>query len=259
MNIIARPMSLLQLDQQVDDLGADRDVERRDRLVADHQLRLQDHRPGDADALVLAAGQLVRVAVDQLGREPGRAASSPPPRPRARRATCRAGRPAAARRSKSPMVTRGSRLASGSWKTICRSLRASRMVSWSAWVMSRPSTVTAPAVAGIRFSTARDRVDLPQPLSPTTPRVSPWRISKLTPSTARSCCAWRRTEPVAHREPDLHVVALDHHRRVRRRRRAAPAARRGRRGRAAGSPPAGRGRRAVCGLAKRPAPSPSST
>ena len=46
------------------------------------------------------------------------------------------------------------------------------------------STVTAPAVEGIRLSTARDRVDLPQPLSPPTPSVSPLRISKLPPSTA---------------------------------------------------------------------------
>ncbi len=51
--------------------------------------------------------------------------------------------------------------------------------------MSRPSRVTAPAVAGIRFRTARARVDLPEPLSPTTPRVSPCRITKSTPSTAR--------------------------------------------------------------------------
>ena len=42
----------------------------------------------------------------------------------------------------SPMVMRGSRLAIGSWKTICRSRRAWRRDSLSAWVMSRPSTVT---------------------------------------------------------------------------------------------------------------------
>src|SRR4051812_18511503 len=32
----------------------------------------------------------------------------------------------------------------------------------------------------------RVTVDLPQPDSPTTPRVSPWRMSKDTPSTART-------------------------------------------------------------------------
>ena len=33
-------------------------------------------------------------------------------------------------------------------------------------------------------STVRPTVDLPQPLSPTSPSVSPGAISKLTPSTA---------------------------------------------------------------------------
>jgi hypothetical protein len=41
-----------------------------------------------------------------------------------------------------------------------------------------------PAVAGIRFSTARAKVDLPQPDSPTTPSVSPAWMSKEMPSTA---------------------------------------------------------------------------
>ena len=54
---------LPQLLEQVDDLGLDRDVERRDRLVADDEVRRRGERPGDADALALAAGELVRVAV----------------------------------------------------------------------------------------------------------------------------------------------------------------------------------------------------
>ena len=51
---------LLQVLEQVEDLGLDRDVERRDGLVGDDQLRVQGERPGDADALALAAGELVR-------------------------------------------------------------------------------------------------------------------------------------------------------------------------------------------------------
>ena len=54
--------------QQVDDLRLDRHVERGHRLVADDQLRLARERPGDADALALAAGELVRIAV-RVGRE----------------------------------------------------------------------------------------------------------------------------------------------------------------------------------------------
>ncbi len=46
---------LLQVLQQVDDLRLDRDVERRDRLVADDQFGLRRECPGDADALALTA------------------------------------------------------------------------------------------------------------------------------------------------------------------------------------------------------------
>ena len=60
---------LLQVFQQVDDLRLDRDVERGDRLVADDQLRRHRQRPGDADALALAAGELVRVAPHVVGAE----------------------------------------------------------------------------------------------------------------------------------------------------------------------------------------------
>ena len=60
----------LELAQQVEDLGLDRDVERGDRLVGDEQLGLERDRAGDADALALAAGELVRIAVVVLGVEP---------------------------------------------------------------------------------------------------------------------------------------------------------------------------------------------
>ena len=59
----------LQALEQVEDLRLHRDVERGDGLVADDQLRLERERARDADPLALAAGELVRVAVDVLGRE----------------------------------------------------------------------------------------------------------------------------------------------------------------------------------------------
>ena len=58
---------LLQVLQQIDDLGLDRHVERRDRLVADDQLGLDRERARDADALALAAGELVRIAAHVIG------------------------------------------------------------------------------------------------------------------------------------------------------------------------------------------------
>ena len=58
-----------QVHQQVDDLGLDRDVEGRDRLVADHEVGLQGQGAGDADALALAAAHLVRIAAGEAGRQ----------------------------------------------------------------------------------------------------------------------------------------------------------------------------------------------
>ena len=60
---------LLQLQQQVDDLRLHRDIERRDQLVGDQHLGLDRKRPRDADALALAAGKLVRVALGGIGRQ----------------------------------------------------------------------------------------------------------------------------------------------------------------------------------------------
>ena len=61
---------LLEVLEQVDHLGLDGDVERGDRLVGHDQLRLERERAGDADALALAAGELVRVAVVVLRVQP---------------------------------------------------------------------------------------------------------------------------------------------------------------------------------------------
>ena len=59
----------LELVEQRDHLRLDRDVEGGDRLVGDDELGLERQRAGDGDALALAAGELVRVALRVLGRE----------------------------------------------------------------------------------------------------------------------------------------------------------------------------------------------
>ncbi len=46
---------LAQVEHQREQLGADGDVEHRDWLVGDHERRPQHQRPGDDDALALAA------------------------------------------------------------------------------------------------------------------------------------------------------------------------------------------------------------
>ena len=63
---------LLQVLEQIDDLGLDRDVERGYGLVADDQLRLDRERARYADALALAARELVRVAAHVIGLQADR-------------------------------------------------------------------------------------------------------------------------------------------------------------------------------------------
>ena len=70
---IREPQFLLQLDQQIHHLRLNRHVERRDRLVRDDERRVQRERARDADALALAAAELVRIAIDRRGIEPDEA------------------------------------------------------------------------------------------------------------------------------------------------------------------------------------------
>ncbi len=63
---VAQPKPLLQRHQQVEHLRLDRHVQRRQRLVEHHHLRLQRQRARDADALALAARELVRLALQVL-------------------------------------------------------------------------------------------------------------------------------------------------------------------------------------------------
>jgi len=53
---VGQPVLVLQIHQEIDDLGLDRDVERRDRLVADDQLRAQGESAGDSDLILTSAG-----------------------------------------------------------------------------------------------------------------------------------------------------------------------------------------------------------
>ena len=73
----------LEVLQEVDDLGPDRDVQGGDRLVGDDELRLQGQRPGDADPLALAAAEGVGIAAAGVGRQADERAGGPT-RPRIR-------------------------------------------------------------------------------------------------------------------------------------------------------------------------------
>ena len=65
-----QPERALQIQQKVQHLRLHRDVQRRDGFVRDDEDRLDRQRPGDADALALTAGELVRVAVHCVRRQP---------------------------------------------------------------------------------------------------------------------------------------------------------------------------------------------
>jgi hypothetical protein len=58
---IGEAEALLQVLQQVHDLRLDRHVERRHRFVADDQVGIDRQRAGDADALALTSGELMRI------------------------------------------------------------------------------------------------------------------------------------------------------------------------------------------------------
>ena len=60
---------LLELLQQVQDLGTDGDVQCGDGLVSNDQLRLHDHGAGQADSLALTAGELVGITGQVLGQQ----------------------------------------------------------------------------------------------------------------------------------------------------------------------------------------------
>ena len=58
---------LLQVPHQIENLRLDGNVEGGNRLVEDDQVRLQGQGAGDADTLRLAAGEAVRIAVEEPG------------------------------------------------------------------------------------------------------------------------------------------------------------------------------------------------
>ena len=69
---------------------------------------------------------------------------------------------------------------------ICISLRSAFISRGCSFVISWPLKMTSPEVGSIRRRMQRPVVDLPQPDSPTTPRVLPFSMEKETSSTAWS-------------------------------------------------------------------------
>ena len=64
---VRQAVLVLQIFKHIDDLCLNGNIQRRDGLVADDKLRVHSQSAGDADALALAAGEFVRIAVGMLG------------------------------------------------------------------------------------------------------------------------------------------------------------------------------------------------
>ena len=133
MNSMRQAELPLQVLQQVDDLRLDRDVERGDRLVADDQVGLGGQSAGDADALALAAGELVRPAVDGVARQPHLVHQRAQRAPRVRRRICARPKLRIGSARMSRTRRRGLSDENGSWNTTCtraaqRPQRAGRQV-----------------------------------------------------------------------------------------------------------------------------------
>ena len=78
----------------------------------------------------------------------------------------------------------GSSEPNGSCQTNCMSRRAFSSARPCSLVSSMSRKTTEPDFGRGAWSTARARVDLPDPVSPTMPRVSPGMMSNDTPDTA---------------------------------------------------------------------------
>ena len=57
---------VLELEHQLEDLRPHAHVEHRDRLVGDEHVGAEDDRPGEHGALLLPAGEVGRVLVEEL-------------------------------------------------------------------------------------------------------------------------------------------------------------------------------------------------
>ncbi len=152
-------------------------VERRERVVEEVDLRLPDQRPGDGQPLPLAAGD-VGAALDDGGLQAVRAW------PRRRRGPARCRAPPTARRRWPPGCrTAGSsrrcrRRGSGRWGT---SPTRRQSTSGARSRTSTPSTSTCPPVASNRRGTRLTNVVFPAPVLPMTAVVRPRSASSEMP------------------------------------------------------------------------------
>ena len=177
MKTYVSPKSSCRSLSRLQDLRLHGNVERRDGLVAHDQLRVDRERARDADALALAAGELVREAVVVLGVETDDLEQLLHPR-----LDLLVGA--------EPVDLE--RLADDEADALARVQRRVRILEdhrhlapdraacsvRESFVMSRPSNQIRPSVVSSSRMMQRASVDFPHPDSPTIPSVSPGLMLK---------------------------------------------------------------------------------
>ncbi len=185
--------------QQVEDLRLHRHVERAGRLVADDQPGVHRQGARDGDALALAAGELVRVAQQRIGRQAdwSRAREAARARPAAGEAAHALEQDFGAAHAR---VERRERVLEDDLharRSGCMPPRVDR---------SGRCLESDPAGGGsISLSSALPVVVLPQPDSPTSASVRPSRSSKDTPSTGFHLPDRALEDSFANREVNLQI------------------------------------------------------
>ena len=142
----------------------------------------QRQRPRDADALTLAAGQLVRIARRHCRRQ----ADLRPAARRSRSGVTRSGpAPETVRPAPRPWCSADrARNRGPGTPSPCAGAARRRSPRRQCRQVGAVEAARVPEVGSISRSTRRASVDLPQPLSPTTPMTAPRGMSSVTSRTA---------------------------------------------------------------------------
>ena len=172
MNTIVVPVRRQMAEQLVLQRLAGLRVERGERLVHQQHVRLVGEAAGDRDALLHAAGQLVRVAVGEAGEADELEHLAGAARARLRRPTAL---------DLEAELDVGLRGAPGEQRVLLEDDAAVEARAGDRLAVEQDlARWPARSSPAIRSSS----VDLPQPLGPTSTRNSPARTSKVTPSMA---------------------------------------------------------------------------
>ena len=171
-----RAVLAIQREQQIADRRAGALVEIAGRLVGEQELGLVHERARERDALLLAAGKLVRIVMP---------ARIEPDAARAPRARARAASPRPS--SSSGSITFSSAFSAGSrwklWNTKPTRRRRRRARASSSSASRRwPARLIVPALGRSSPASRPSSVVLPEPDAPTIARLAPRATSRLTPS-----------------------------------------------------------------------------